>query len=320
MEIKKVVIAGGGVLGSQIAFQTAFKGFDTHIWVRSEASIERSKPFLKRWREEYVKELELCKLHKLGKAQGMPDIAEGIYSDLSDVSIEEIDEKIELVKGLPEKIQHHTSMEDALKNADLVIEAVSEDIDVKRDFYSKIAPLLPKKTIIATNSSTLLPSSFADYTGRPEKFLALHFANLIWRLNTGEVMAHDRTSQEAFDIVVKFAENIGMIPLPLKKEKAGYILNSLLVPFVTAAEYLWAMDIAEPSVIDLTWKKGTNATKGPFEALDVIGIKTAYNVILLNPESKDKSTSTYIIAQKLKKMIDEGKLGKSSGEGFYKYK
>lgn len=88
----------------------------------------------------------------------------------------------------------------------------------------------------------------------------------------------------------------------------------------TAAEYLWAMDIAEPSVIDLTWKKGTNATKGPFEALDIIGIKTAYNVILLNPESKDESTPTYLIAQKLKKMIDEGKLGKSSGEGFYKYK
>ncbi|MDO5026792.1 MAG: 3-hydroxyacyl-CoA dehydrogenase [Tissierellia bacterium] len=318
MEIKKVTVAGSGVLGSQIAFQTAFKGFQTNVWLRSDASIERAKPFFQRWRDTYIQELELAKLHVLGKSAPMP-VAGGIFSDITKVSIEEIDEKIEFVKTLPEKITFSTDMAEAFKDTDLVIEAVAENIEQKKDFYEKLAPHLQDHTILCTNSSTLLPSMFAEETKRPEKFLALHFANLIWRSNTGEIMGHENTSKEAFDTVVQFAKDIGMVALPLHKEQAGYLLNSLLVPFLSAATDLWAMDVADPETIDLTWKVGTGAPRGPFEIIDIVGLTTVYNIKSMNPLSKDPETAQGKTVAKLKAMIDAGKKGRNVGEGFYKY-
>ncbi len=318
MKIKKITVAGSGVLGSQIAFQVAFKGFETNVWLRSDASIERAKPFFQRWRDTYLQELELCKLHVLGTPTPMP-AAKGLFSDITKVTLEDIEEKIELVKSLPDKIAFSTDMAEAFKGTDLVIEAVAENIEQKEEFYGKLAPHLEDHTILCTNSSTLLPSSFADATGRPEKFLSLHFANLIWRSNTGEVMGHAGTSKEAFDTVLKFTEDIGMVPLPLFKEQPGYLLNSLLVPFLDAAGNLWANEVAEPQTIDLTWKVGTGAPRGPFEIMDIVGIKTVYDVNMLNPMSKDPSSLKFKLVEKLKKMLDEGKTGRNAGEGFYKY-
>lgn len=318
MDIKKVTVAGSGVLGSQIAFQVAYKGFDTNVWLRSDASIERAKPFFIRWRDTYLQELELCKLHVLGKEAPMP-AARGLFDDITKVTMEEIEEKIELVKSLPEKITFSTDMAEAFKGTDLVIEAVAESIEQKEEFYGKLAPHLEEHTILCTNSSTLLPSMFAHATGRPEKFLSLHFANLIWRSNTGEVMGHEKTSKEAFDTVLKFTKDIGMIPLPLFKEQAGYLLNSLLVPFLGAAGDLWANDVSDPQTIDLTWKIGTGAPRGPFEIMDVVGIKTVYDVNMLKPEAKDPNSLKGKLVAKLKKMLDEGKTGRNAGQGFYKY-
>lgn len=318
MKINKVTVAGSGVLGSQIAFQTAFKGFETNVWLRSEASIERAKPFFLRWKDAYLQELELCRLHVLGKPVPEP-VAGGLFSNISKVTIKDIEEKIELVKSLPDKIKFSTNMEEAFNSTDLVIEAVAENIEQKKDFYTKLAPHLQEHTILCTNSSTLLPSMFAEETQRPEKFLSLHFANLIWRANTAEVMGHDKTSKEAFDTVVKFAQDIGMVALPLYKEQPGYILNTLLVPFLNAASYLWGNDIADPETIDITWKVGTGAPRGPFEIMDVVGVKTVYDVTMLNPESKNPESIQYKVVNKLKKMLDEGKTGRNSGEGFYKY-
>lgn len=95
-----------------------------------------------------------------------------------------------------------------------------------------MAPLLPEKTIVVTNSSTMLPSKLAKYTGRPDKFLALHFANSIWKNNTAEVMAQPKTEEKYFNEVMEFAKGIRMIALPLKKEKSGYLLNSMLIPLL----------------------------------------------------------------------------------------
>lgn len=111
--------------------------------------------------------------------------------------------------------------EEAAKDADLIIEAIAENSEQKIAFYQELAKYMEDKTILVTNSSTLLPSMFAEYTGRPEKYLSLHFANTIWANNTAEVMGHPGTEQEYYDEVVKFAEDINMIPLKLKKEQPG---------------------------------------------------------------------------------------------------
>ena len=272
MSFKKVVVAGGGVLGSQIAFQAAYCGFDVTIWLRSEGSIGRTQPKIDKLLGTYREEIE-------GMAAGTATWCAGIA-----------------------------------------------DSDKPLD---KEACLQPAKTVIATNSSTLLPSQFAKYTGRPDRYLALHFANSIWRNNTAEVMGQASTDPTRFDEMLEFANQIRMIALPVRKEKNGYLLNSMLVPWLLSGLDLWASGVSDPKSIDIAWEHGTGAPKGPFRVIDTVGLNTAYNIVLqfqsvpglLNPLFK-KMMLPYNykeMARLLKSMIDEGKLGMSSGEGFYSY-
>lgn len=311
MEIKNVVVAGGGVLGSQIAFQSAYKGFNVKVWLRMESSIGRAKPKFQRVQDIYLKTLEAMKTNPAAYCRGLADSPE--------LTNEEIDALIEKAANAMDHIEFTLSHEEAARDADLVIEAIAENPQEKIEFYSTMAKYLPEKAIIATNSSTMLPSMFAESTGRPEKYLALHFANEIWRNNTAEVMGHAGTSKEAYQEVVEFAEAIGMIPLQLKKEQPGYILNSLLVPFLNSAQALLATGVADPETIDKTWQLGTGAPLGPFQILDIVGLTTAYNIVVMSPDAKNPETVAGKIAALLKEYIDAGKTGVNAGEGFYKY-
>lgn len=310
MNIRKVVVAGGGVLGSQIAYQCAYKGFDVTVWLRSEASIGRAKPKFDRLLGIYLETLEAMKTNPAAYCRGLA---------AKDATDEQIDELKVRAQQAHDDIVYTTSYEEAAADADLVIESISENPQDKIVFYTEMAKHLPDDTIIVTNSSTMLPSAFAEYTGRPERYLALHFANEIWRNNTAEIMGHAGTDPNVYDIVVDFAERIGMIPLKLHKEQPGYILNSLLVPFLSAAEGLLATDVADVETIDKTWMLATGAPLGPFRILDVVGLTTAYNIGLLDPRSKDPNTVQGKVAALLKSYIDEGKTGINAGEGFYKY-
>ena len=311
MDIKNVTVAGGGVLGSQIAFQSAYKGFNVTVWLRSEGSVDRAKPKFERLKGIYLQTLEAMKTDPRAYCRGL--------ADSTDLSAAEIDALKKKAAAAFESIVLTTSYEEAGKDADLVVEAIAEDPKQKVAFYTELAGHLPDKTIIVTNSSTLLPSMFAESTGRPENYLALHFANEIWRNNTAEVMGHPQTSQAAYDEVVAFASTIGMVPLCLKKEQPGYILNSMLVPFLNAAQALLANEVADPETIDKTWMLATGAPFGPFRILDIVGLTTAYNITIMNPEAKDPNSTAGKIAALLKEKIDAGKTGINAGEGFYKY-
>ncbi|NLH92188.1 MAG: 3-hydroxyacyl-CoA dehydrogenase [Atopobium sp.] len=312
MNFKNVTVAGGGVLGSQIALQSAYKGFNVTIWLRSESSIGRATPKLDRFCAVYVNTLEAMKTNPAAYARGL--------SDDSDLTDDQIDALKAQVKEARKGIKLTTSYEEAFRNADLVIEAIAEDPKQKIEFYTEMAKHLPEKTVVVTNSSTLLPSALAQYTGRPSKYLALHFANDIYRNNTAEIMGHAGTDKKYYDEVVEFAQAIGMVPLKLNKEQPGYILNSMLVPFLSAAEALAATGVADPETIDRTWMLATGAPAGPFRILDVVGLTTAYNIVKMNPEAEDPKTTTGKIANMLKAYIDQGKLGINAGEGFYTYK
>ena len=312
MAIKNVVVAGGGVLGSQIAFQAAYKGFSVTVWLRSEGSIERAKPKFEQLRQEYLATLEAMKTNPQAYCRGLADSPE--------VTAQQLDELKQCAQQAFDSIAFTTDYEVAATDADLVIEAIAEDPQQKESFYTKLAQYLPERTILVTNSSTLLPSQLAGATGRPGKFLALHFANRIWRHNTAEVMGHPGTSKEAYDQVVQFASDLGMVPLQLHKEQPGYILNSMLVPFLNAAEALYATGVADPETIDKTWMLGTGAPMGPFRILDIVGLTTAYNIVVLDPRTKDPDSVPAKIAAVLKERIDAGKTGVDAGEGFYSYK
>lgn len=316
MGFKKVVVVGGGVLGSQIAYQVAYKGFDVTVWLRTEASIDRARPKFARWHETYKKDLDAVK-PLIGTETKM--YPRGLIEDFAVLTPEKIEELKAQADTAYENLNYELDMATAMADADLVIESLSEDPKAKIAFYEKMAPLLPEKTVVVTNSSTMVPSTFASYTGRPEKYLALHFANEIWKNNTAEIMGHPGTDQAYYDQVVAFAKEIGMIPLCLKKEQPGYILNSLLVPFLNAGQALYANDVADPQTIDLTWMLGTGAPLGPFRILDIVGLDTAYNIVMMSPDAQNPDTLPGKIAKRPKEHIDAGKKGVATGEGFYKY-
>lgn len=317
---KKIVVAGGGVLGSQIAYQAAYCGFDVTIWLRSDGSIGRCQPKLDNLKKTYIEALNLMADPVKGEANWCPGLAEMGKFDLDEClkKVENINVKLEL------------DIAKAVKDADLVIESMAENADDKIKFYTALAPLLDEKTVVVTNSSTLLPSAFAKYTGRPDKYLSMHFANSIWKNNVAEIMVQDKTDKKYFDMICEFANEIRMLALPVLKEKSGYLLNSMLVPFLLSGLDLYANGISDPESIDLAWTKGTGAPKGPFKIFDTVGLTTALNIVdqyqkvpgLFKPMLSKMMMPYNFKGMKaiLEKYIAEGKLGMSSGEGFYKYK
>ena len=286
MNYTNITVAGSGVLGSQIAFQTAYKGkFNVVIYDINDEALERAKDRIMNLKPYYKADL------------GASD---------------------EDLNAAYDRLTFHSNLAKAVADADLVIEAIPEVVQIKTDFYNELGKVAPEETVFATNSSTLLPSQFADATGRPEKFLALHFANEIWKNNTAEVMKHPGTDERYFDEVIEFAKAIGMVALPLHKEQPGYILNSLLVPFLEAGQGLLLNEVADPATIDKTWMIATGAPLGPFAILDVVGITTAYNIA--NAKAQAGDPHFVKLANLLKtEYIDKGKTGRAAGEGFYKY-
>ncbi len=285
MKIENVTVAGSGVLGSQIAFHSAFNGFKVTVYDISKEAVEKAEDRIKSLKPYYERDVNATE--------------------------EQFD------AGL-NNLTYTDDLAAAVKNADIVIEAIPERPDIKRDFYHKIATLAPKDAIFASNSSTLVPSMFAADTGRPKQFLNLHFANQVWLNNTAEVMGSPQTDPGIYQQVVHFARDIGMIPIQLKKEQPGYILNSLLIPLLNAGQSLWVKGVADPQLIDKTWMLATGAPMGPFAILDVVGLRTAYN-ITATQAAQSGSKELKEIADKTKELLDEGKLGRESGEGFYKY-
>lgn len=281
-EIRKVAALGTGVLGSQIAFQSAYSGFAVVAYDISDESLQKARLRFAALVETYRKEVT-------GAADLQADTMGRIIltSDLAA----------------------------AVADADLVIEAVPEVLAIKQALYEKLARLAPSDTILATNSSTLLPSDLKDFTGRPDRFLALHFANNIWKFNTAEVMGTPETDPAVFDTILKFASDIGMVPIPIRREKAGYVLNSLLVPLLNAAAELAEGGYANPHDVDKVWRIATGAPMGPFQIYDMIGLNTPYN-ILSHGDEHARSLAAWL----KENYIDKGKLGIASGEGFYSYK
>ncbi|MFD1862894.1 3-hydroxyacyl-CoA dehydrogenase [Planococcus chinensis] len=286
MDYKNITVAGSGVLGSQIAFQTAFKGFEVTVYDLNDEALEKAKGRIIKLKENYKADL--------GASDAEVDAA---YS----------------------RMAFQTDLAQAVSKADLVIEAIPEVVAIKTEFYQKLGKIAPAHTVFATNSSTLLPSQFAEATGRPEKFLAIHFANTIWINNTAEIMKHPGTDEKVFNDLIEFAKAIGMVALPLHKEQPGYILNSLLVPFLEAAELLLVKEVADVQTVDKTWMIATGAPLGPFAILDVVGIRTAHNIVQAKAAATGNEDFKKLAALLQTEYIDQGKLGRETGEGFYKY-
>jgi 3-hydroxyacyl-CoA dehydrogenase len=286
MNITHVTIAGAGTLGSQIAWQTAFHGFDVTVYDVVEKGLEAARVY----HRQYA----------------------ALFLESRGASRDQVDQAMA-------RLSYTTDLAEAVKDADIVSESIPENIEVKRSFFQKLDKLAPEKTIFTTNSSTIIPGEIAGAVDRPEKFLALHFANGIWDANVAEVMGHPGTDAVVFDQVVEFARAIGMVPVPLHKEHPGYVLNSLLIPFLSAAGSLFVKGVTDFESIDKTWMIATGGRMGPFGIMDIIGMQTIYDIELLLGNKLDDKAMLARAEFFKRNYIDRGKLGVKSGEGFYKY-
>lgn len=279
---KNITVLGTGVLGSQIAYHAAFHGFTVTAWDIDDAALEKAQEQLAQLAVAYAANVEL-------PSPDAPQAARGRIRVTSDVA-------------------------DAVKDADLVIEAVSENLELKRDLWAKVGAAAPDKTIFTTNTSSLLPSSMAEATGRPDRFLALHYANPVYLRNIAEVMGTDQTDPNAYQQVVTFAEENGLEPILLKKEQPGYVANTLLFATLGAAIALYTDGVADIQTIDKAARISGPTPLGPFQIFDMVGMNTVYGTYSNGTEADQR------FAELVKtEYLDKGKLGVATGEGFYKY-
>lgn len=285
--LNSLTVAGAGVLGGQIAWQSAFKGKAVVVYDLSEEGLDNCRTAHQTYTHIYKQDL-----------------------GATDKDIQETESRLTF----------STDLQQAVANADIVIEAIPEVPDLKTKFYQSMAPYLPDHTLLATNSSTLLPSTFAEATGRPEKFCALHFANLIWSLNIGEVMAHQATSEQTLIDVTRFAIEIGMVPIPVEKEYNGYVCNALLVPIMQAAQSLITKGVSTPEYVDRTYMiVNRGCAVGPCGLMDVVGMKTCFDILNYWGEF-NKDGDMLANAQYIKEhFLDKGLQGMQGGQGYYSY-
>lgn len=285
MSLSNLTVLGSGVLGGQIAYHSAFKGKTVVVYDIDPGSLDRCRA------------------------------AHTQYDDIYRSALSASDADIAAAR---QRLSYTTDLAAAVAKSDFVIEAVPEVPDIKLSVYRQLADLLPAHTLMATNTSTLLPSDFAQATGRPDKFCALHFANMLWVMNFAELMVHPDTSRETLTAVTQFTIEIGMVPIPLRKEQNGYVVNTWMVPLMNAAQTLVTNGIATPEDVDRTFLV-LGARLGPMGMFDMVGMKTAHDVLAYwGAKSNDAqmlANASYI----KENFVDKGLLGVPTGKGYYEY-
>ena len=285
--LDRLTVLGAGVLGGQIGWHSAFKGKSVVIY----------DPFPEALRKAAVAHDTYAQIYAAELGASPDDIA-----------------------ATRARLTLSSDLKAAVARADFVIEAVPEIPETKTQVYREMAGLLPPHTLVATNSSTLLARDFAEAIGRPAKYCALHFANLIWRLNLAEIMAHPGTARETLTAVAHFAIEIGMVPIPVQKEQNGYVLNSWFVPLLAAGATLVVNGVATPEEVDRTFMiANRGCAMGPCGMVDVVGMKTAYDICsywgAVNNDAQMLRNAAYV----KERFLDHGLQGMLGGEGFYKY-
>jgi 3-hydroxybutyryl-CoA dehydrogenase len=184
---------------------------------------------------------------------------------------------------------------------------------LKQQVWAQFGAIAPEKTIFTTNTSYLLPSQIADFTGRPSLFCAFHFHDVFYS-TVVDIMPHPGTSEHLIYILEDFGRSLNQVPVVVRKENHGYIFNSMLMALIGSAGKLRTKEVASIEDIDKSWMVNFHMPMGPFGILDSIGLDTAWHVT-----RKLEDPASQAFAALVKTYIDAGKLGEKTGEGFYTY-
>ena len=282
MAIKTVGVLGCGLMGSGIAQVCAAAGYKTIVREVEQGFLDKGLARVRKFLDDGV-----------AKGKVTAENREGTLANLSG-----------------------TTDVDALKDCDLVIEAIVENLDEKRRTYAALETVVGAHTIFASNTSSLCITELAAATKRPDRFGGLHFFNPVPLMKLVEVSRALTTSDETYQATYAFAQSLGKEPITAP-DRPGFIVNRLLVPYLLDAIRAYENGLGTLEDIDKGMKLGCGYPMGPFTLLDFVGLDTTYYIAnIMFEEFRDP---LYAPPPLLKRMVLAGRLGRKSGEGFYKY-
>jgi 3-hydroxybutyryl-CoA dehydrogenase len=282
MAIKRVGVLGCGLMGAGIAQVSAQSGYDTIVREVDRAFIDKG----------------------FGRIKG-----------LLDKSVEKGKLAAADAQATLGRLQGTTALED-LKDCDIVIEAIVENLDLKREAFQALDKLCPPATLFASNTSSLSITEMGAVSGRPDRFLGLHFFNPVPIMKLVEVVRGLRTSPETLEAGLAFARTLGKSPI-VAKDSPGFVVNLLLVPYLLGAIRALEMGVASIGDIDDGMKLGCGYPMGPLTLLDFVGLDTTYYIA--NIMFDEFKSAEYAAPTLLKRMVLAGYHGRKTGKGFYDY-
>jgi 3-hydroxybutyryl-CoA dehydrogenase len=282
LEINKIGVVGAGTMGNGIAHVAAQSGFEVVLVDVDQKFLEKAVGTIKK---NLGRQVEKGKLTQ------------------------------EQMDGTLGKIKTAASLE-AVKDCGIVVEAVFEDLKVKKDIFVKLDALCSPEAILATNTSTISITQIASATKRPDKVIGMHFMNPVPMMQLVEVIKGVKTSDETFAAVDDLAKKMGKTPV-LVNDYPGFVANRVLQPMINEACYCLMEGVATPEAIDTVMKLGANHPMGPLALADLIGLDVC--LAILEVLYTGFSDSKYRPCPLLKKMVAAGHLGRKTGQGFYKY-
>ena len=203
-----------------------------------------------------------------------------------------------------------------LKDCNIIIEAIVENIDIKKKLFLDLGNICNKDTILASNTSSIPIGILAEASGRPSKVVGMHFMNPVPVMKLVEVIRAKSTADHTFEATFKLAEDLNKVPV-LVNDFPGFVSNRILLPMLNEAIFCVMEGVAEPEAIDTVMKLGMSHPMGPLTLADFIGLDTC--LAIMEVLHRDFNDDKYRPCPLLKEMVEQGKLGKKSGEGFYKY-
>ena len=282
--IELVCIVGGGYLGSQIGLLCAKNGYTVRIQDISLSALNNSKKSISGYLDEFEETKEIKK-----------------------------NERADIRK----RISYHNDLEEAVSRATIIIEAVSEDLELKKKLFKQIDMLCPPNVLVASNSSSIRISKIEVVMNHPERALNMHFYSYPWRRRIVELMKGQSTNDQVFNIAKSFCQKIGVNPLIVLKESTGFIFNRVWRAIKKECLNVIEEGVASFEDVDRAWMSLYNTDTGPFGLMDRVGLDVVRDIELVYyEESGDPSDAPPSV---LLKKIKKGELGVKTGKGFYSY-
>ena len=283
MSIKQVAVIGGGTMGNGITHVFAMNDITVHLVETSEKLAQKAISTIEKNLDRMVKKKKIDEAKK--------------------------DQTLEAIKSF-------TDIGEAVSDVDLVVEAVPENFELKKKIFAQVDEAAPSHAILATNTSSISITKIAATTSRAEKFIGMHFFNPVPVMKLVEIVKGFETSDETFNLVEETANKLGKTPVPVE-DFPGFVSNRVLMPMINEAIQCVHEGVATPKNIDSVMKLGMAHPMGPLRLADFIGLDVCLDIMnVLHGGFKD---SKYRPSPLLVKMVDAGKLGNKTGEGFYEY-